>query len=179
MRRLLEDIRMHLPARHTKVVRVMPSAVEMNAGCAPRCRYTCICTCTVHHRTLAPVLPKTVGTRFCLHASFNAPSRLRGRSRHGEGPTQEVHGVHPALLEPPGRQPTSALGVQPAGSAAQGTMRSNDMSKNTSRTGLIPTPIPAFYTHRYTHPDSHRTLTLTIPSFPPRPLLHSRCNSLA
>ena len=75
MRRLLEDIRMHLPARHTKVVRVMPSAVEMNAGCAPRCRYTCICTCTVHHRTLAPVLPKTVGTRFCLHASVNAPRR--------------------------------------------------------------------------------------------------------
>ena len=36
MRRLLEDIKMHLPARHTKVVRVMPSTVEMNAGCAPR-----------------------------------------------------------------------------------------------------------------------------------------------
>ena len=36
MRRRLEDIKMHLPARHTKVVRVMPSAVEMNAGCEPR-----------------------------------------------------------------------------------------------------------------------------------------------
>ena len=41
MRRLLGDIKMHLPARHTRVVRVLASAVEMNAGCAPCMHASC------------------------------------------------------------------------------------------------------------------------------------------